>query len=350
MSQSRQPDPPFNKTEDSLALVRLADADARALDARLAARAGDVTGPPLAHVDSRRVERVDALLQLIATWPVNGDDAGEALVQATLDRARAARQRERFATQAQMLAEAGPAGGPAWRQVASAAFAAIIALALLLPALEHNRFEARRTQCAANLSNAGEAMAAYAGDHNGNMPRDRVEPGAPWFHVGQAPGPDGTVTSNSAHLFLLVRKGYVEPDKLACPENRHAALRVDPAAHDWPNADAVSFSYHNQYTDQPHRLEEKAPLAVLADRNPLFTIRVGELRFDADAPRVTPSRAHAKRGQNVLRGDGSVHWQVRPLMRIPGTNSATNIWVADGVTEFTGHETPTGPADSFLVP
>ncbi|MEX0885198.1 MAG: hypothetical protein WD009_02055 [Phycisphaeraceae bacterium] len=355
MTQTRPPEP----DERPLPLIRLSSADAEALDAILAARAGDPTGPALARVDNERAHRVQGLLDVIGAWPAGeadeglaGDEAAvDALVEATLERARHARQRERFATQAQMFSEAGPGPGPGWRQVASGAFAAIIALALLLPALEHNRFEGRRVGCAANLSQAGLAMGGYAADNNGDMPRGRTEPGAPWWRVGQpAADENAPVPSNSAHLFLLVRQGYIEAHQLTCPENHRAHGRIAEDAQDWPSADAVSFSYQNQYTAEPQKLADQNHLAVLADRNPLFRIRVGEFRFDAESPRITPSRAHARRGQNVLTADGAVRWQVRPLIRVPGSGQVTNIWVADGVTEFTGHEIPSGPGDSFLVP
>lgn len=349
-------DTPIGSNEPAPAIRQLSDEDARALDALLGAEAGDgVTG--VWGGDPARLRRVSALLNLLdAATPAPGSAPGsvpdDALVARTMTAIEQARQRERFASQVQMLSTSDGSIGASWRQVLSAAAVFVIGLSLLLPFMDRSRAESQRIACAANLMDAGQAFGAYAADFGGVMPRGRVEPGSAWWHVGQTPkSDDAPVRSNAAHLYILISRGYLQPEQLACPENPHA-LRSEhrEGIRDWASAEAVSYSYQNQYTDQPFQLLATPNLAVLADKNPLFVIRVGRVAFDQDAPRAAPSKVHDNRGQNVLKADGTVAWTLRPMIRRAGQRGVDNIWVAQGVDRYTGNERPSSPDDSFLVP
>lgn len=352
--QSNQPSSPSSTEPPGVArpawVRHLSEPDAEVLEALLGAMNRDASGGTAQQRDPQRTQRVQALLTLLDALPEEEDDPRR--VERTLHAVEAAQQRQRLAIPpSEMRPQAG--GGFGWRHVAMAAVAAVLGLSLLLPVLEYNRAEAQRITCAANLQTAGIGFQQYAADHDGVLPRGRVQPGAPWWHVGEVPSEkDPVVRSNSAHLYLLVRGGgYVDADDLACPTNPHAPLGEMSMAHrDWHAPEQVSYSYQNQYTERPWRVEPRAHMAVLADKNPLFVARQGRVIFDAQRPFDAPSRSHNQRGQNVVLLDGSVLWTQSPVMRRPGQFYETNIWVAEGVDRYTGTELPGSRDDSFLVP
>ena len=63
-----------------------------------------------------------------------------------------------------------------------------VAIAILLPALKLAREEARAAACGSNLRQAGIAIYAYVGDHDGRLPPYSYASGlgayyqAPWWH------------------------------------------------------------------------------------------------------------------------------------------------------------------------
>jgi hypothetical protein len=244
-------------------------------------------------------------------------------------------------------------------QMLSLAGMVLIGVSLLLPVLASSRQISRQVACQRNLAEAGQAIAGYAADHAGTLPRGKVKPGIEWWHVGQPNQSDGLVRSNSAHLYLLVRdeNDYIEPETLTCPTNPHAQPeRLTDQQRDWPNHKAVCFSYQNQYTQAPIQLERDPDLAVLADKNPLFIVRTDKMT-QAKCPPDAPTRLHDRRGQNVLTADGRVSWRTRPTLhrRASPANAAyagrtDNIWTAEGITRYQGNESPRHDHDSFLVP
>ncbi|MEX1017333.1 MAG: hypothetical protein WDZ31_11370 [Phycisphaeraceae bacterium] len=344
--------------EKGVRIRYVSPADAPVLDALLdrpeaAAQAGGPS-PEAAPADAARRARISQVLSLLDyAGPDESGEEHEQGVRAALAAVQAARQRERFATQVQMLTEPEPSIGIGWRQVAMAAAVFVVAVSLLFPVLEHNRSEARRIACASNLRTAfSEGFGAYATDYNGMLPRGEVRQGNVWWNVGQRPEHEHAGSpSNTAHLFILIHEGYVDPATLACPENSTAFVRqLSANQRDWPSPEAVSYSYQNQYRAEPLRLNRNGHLALLADRNPLFVMRGGTMTFDRTTPRTAPSRIHDNRGQNVLTADGGVRWTLRPLLSVPRQGDG-NIWVADNdVKVFTGRELPASEADSFLVP
>ena len=330
----------------------LSDEDARILDALLAAtnRDPDAAGTAQQH-HPERVQRVRTLLTLLDQMPEQTDDPQ--LVQRTLDTVQAAQIRERFVEQSEM--GGAPMSRVGLRQVAVIALMFVLGGSLLLPVLERNRSAAERVACAANLRLAGESMHRYAHDHRQVLPRGKVQPGATWWNVGRTARDESEVVqSNSAHLYKLVRQRYIQADTLACPSNPNApAGQMSPSHRDWNSPEEVSYSYQNQYTEHPWRVDQHHDLAVLADRNPLFVSRSGRVIFDQSVPTDAPSRGHARRGQNVLSVDGTVEWTIRPYRPHVGQRSADNpdnIWIANGIKRYTGTERPHDGDDSFLVP
>lgn len=328
----------------------LSPADAEAVDAALMGGAGAGQALSLSNrprlQDDERGRKVLALLDLIGRCPT--DEPSADLVQRTMAAVVHARQRERFQRQVRMLAAAPQRLSVL--DIAAVAAVVVAAVSLLWPAMSTARNEARRVACANNLSAAGAALGAFAADNGGQMPRYANQAGTPWYQVGeQARDAYGPIRSNSAQLYLLVRRGYIQPQALACPENPNAPRRLSPEFFDWPSAEAVSYSYQNQYTPVPTQLEQNPGLAVLADKNPLIVIpppRPGQsihFVFRQDLPANTPSSLHGV-GQNILRADGQVSFSAQPILP-----NGDNIWLVDGVESYVGKESPQ-PGDSHLVP
>jgi len=327
-------------------ITHLSRRDGQILDAVLE------TGRSPHQADPNRAERLDHLLAVIGQCPA--EDPNPDLGDRTLQHIRQQRNEARLAAQIQMLRGDGDSGGGrfsfSWAQMGVAAAVVVIAFSLLLPMLAHNRHLAHRFLCQQNLHDASQAMGAFAADNNGILPRGDVEPGSVWWNVGEDRKPDQPVRSNSAHLYLLVRQGYASPQMLSCPSNEHVhPENLGPDRHDWPEPQAVSYSYQNQYTAEPIRLAPNADLAVLADKNPLFTSRTGRVVYDPDQPKTAASRQHNRRGQNVLTLDGAAVWRLTPTIDRPGAEP-DNIWGLRGVDRYTGTEAPRQPDDSFLVP
>jgi hypothetical protein len=343
-------DPAHQMPEPTLGVTMLRPADGDALDAWI-----DRIDRDAAPADARQA-RVAGWMALVGHDPVSPAPAD--LSERTLQRIDEARQRERFAQQIAMLRRDVPGRGFGfqWRELATAAAVILIGLSLAIPVLDRGRADARRIACSSNFAAAGMGLNQYAQNHAGVMPRMLAEPGEAWWHVGEQVKPGQATRSNSAHLFVLVRTRHVKPQTLNCPDNPHAPRRVDAddPRGDWANAAAVSYSYQNQFTTEPIRLDRVPDLVVLADKNPLFMIRVHGLDFDSAAPPTSSSRFHARvgPGQNVLSAAGHVKFTASPVVNRRG--QADNIWLLDSrpmQRTYTGNETPTDPdRDAFLVP
>ncbi|MCC7147198.1 MAG: hypothetical protein IT443_12195 [Phycisphaeraceae bacterium] len=302
--------------------------------------------------ESPRAGRVAEWMSLIGSCPV--EKPGRDLLAGTLAKVKDAEQTERFRRQIEYLTT--PSRRWNWSDMGAVAAILLVGVSLLWPSLGYTRSEARRIACANNLGAAGAAMNSYASDHQGQMPRSGNFAGVPWYRVGQnsqtGQTAQGQVQSNSAHLYLIIRQGYINPAALACPENEQAAMSLPQGQFDWPNPDAVSYSYQNQFTARPIVLEGVPHLAILADKNPLFLIRIkpgqqgAELTFRKDLPATTASRFH-RGGQNILRGDGTVLWSSQPWL--PGSER-DNIWLLHGLDHYQGTESPTRSDDAHLIP
>ncbi len=337
--------------EEHISLTgRLSANDCRALDAWMARHTGDAAGDAASHeaIPSRSAA-VERLMALVGACPA--EDPPSDLSRRTVSQVLAEEQRRRFAYQISTLAAAPPADTGRfqigrWMEIAVGAAMIIVGISLALPVLNHNRAEARRIGCATNLARASTGFGQYAASHNNTLPRVQgVKPGDVWIRVGES-GPGGKVQSNSAHLFVLVRGGYVTPQTLACPENASAMRHLGGEdLIDWPNPQAPSYSYPNQHTPYVLRIDRYPHKPVLADRNPLFEARNGVLMQNISVAPTSPSRQHGQTGQNILTADGAVKWRYSPVM-----SDRDNIWTADGIERYTGTEVPAREDDAHLVP
>lgn len=329
-------------------ITHLSEADGVVLDAMLTARAHGADSGPRPAGSSERAEKMQALFGLLDRDAA--EEPSRDLVQRTLARVEGAQQRQRFAEQVQMLASPRRTVGVGWRQIAAAACIFLIGLSVLMPVLDRQRAQAKRFHCASNLQLAGQAFRSYADANGQALPRGRVKPGAVWWNVGQPPDQDGTVNSNSAHLYILVRRGHLDADTLACPANLNAPLgQLTAEHHDWPSRRTVSYSYQTSNPLIQLRIDHNPHLALLADKNPLFIVKDGRVRFDSSASQTASSKMHGKPGQNILTADGAVIWRIRPMVPRPNAEP-DNVWVPTGVKPSTGTETPVSEYDSFLTP
>jgi hypothetical protein len=344
-------------------LYTLSPDDGRALDALLETRAAqDSTGRTAAQAGFRlaaspsnksggaaddRARRVEAVLHLLDQCPA--EDPPADLLERAMTGIANQRQKDRFARQVESVST--PPVAFRWTELIAVAAVLLIGVSLMWPVLSHSRSEARKAECQANLGAAGAAMGSYAHDHNGYMPHAAIAPGATWWGVGQTASATAPAQSNSTHLFLLVRGGYITSGQLSCPENGNAPRNLSPEMCDWPNPPALSYSYQNQFTTQPQRLADFPQMAVLADKNPLFAVSAANpraLQFRRELALDTPSALHSGRGQNVLLAGGSASWDVSPIVKHDGMDD--NIWAVNGVTSYNGTQVPTQPGDAHLVP
>lgn len=313
----------------------LSEADRQTLDALIDA---GFQIDQLPEDQRERGQRLAGLFGLLEYLP-DGGDGGDELCDRTLAAVRQARQNERDAARSTAL---GGSGGfnIRWPEMLSVAAMVVVSAALALPVLSHQRDLARQQACQANLGQVGMAFDQYAAAHAGALPAVKAHAGDTWWDTGRF-NDDGSTRSNSAHLFLLIRTGHVDPEQLACAA-RPTRVKLTLNMKDWPNAQAVPFSYQNLFGDHKPKWSGGAVITVLADKNPLFT--TGKQRDGV--PDQAPSPNHEDLGgQNVLRSDGGVEF-----IKLPVVNKDDNIWHARGHEKYTGTETPADESDAFLVP
>ncbi len=319
--------------------------DQQAFDALIAARFDpDAVEPARRDRACRLAELLGLMDHLPAPSP------GDLLAARTIDTVRRARQKERYTQQIQALSGDGRSTGLRWRELLAAAAVVLISVSLIWPSLNRARATARQDACQTNLAAAGMGFASYAAEHQGRMPAVKARPGDPWWHVNSFTE-EGRTRSNSAHLFLLIRGGYLTAEQLTCPGNPDALRRASVGMRDWPDAPSTSFSYQNQFTHHANRLNRTVRIAILGDKNPLF--QPGAYRSELDPAALSANHATLQ-VQNVLLSDGRVLRLTAPMV-----NGNDNIWQIHDKTaqyiqgrpiRYTGTETPSDENDSFLVP
>ncbi len=321
----------------------LSRADGEAVDAALRARGGgDADGQVSA--DASRVRRVEALLGLLDQYPLQEPSAD--LTRRTLNRIE--RQRSHL-----RLADAVDRGEPAaiafrWRELVAVAAVLMIAVSLGWPLLNSAKEEARRVACRDHQKAVHAGLAGFAQDNEGRMPRYTVKPGNYWNRTGTRFNPhDGSVQSNSANAYILVRRELISAQDLSCPGNPHSARHLSEKAWDFPNVFASGYSYQNQFTAEPQRLDDVPRKAVLADRNPWVRFRVNGREIVVRVLGDGPNQWHGKAGQNVLRADGSASWLDEPILDETGDHF---YMPGDSPSQRLQHnEIPVSAGDSMLV-
>ncbi|MGB2755248.1 MAG: type II secretion system protein [Phycisphaerae bacterium] len=250
-------------------------------------------------------------------------------------------------------------------------------IGILLPAVFGALDEAKKAQCANNLSQIGKACMTYASANRMKWPDAFTAGSTEWDEVGNTrddtylpsadpsttdPGDNGSdVDSNTASLWTLIVSANMSPEVFVCPaQGLHAPeTRVTEDLYtqlrDFVNELAVSYSYQNEF--KAYRLTSTtgraSSMAVAADANPqrrdfmttgsdgLTDLALDTMGFQGQEENIQEwnktlaganitdawelnSPNHKFKGQNVLYLDGHVAWWTHPYA---GPNW-DNIWVA----------------------
>ena len=115
---------------------------------------------------------------------------------------------------------------------------------------------------------------------------------------------------------------------------------------DFPSNECVAYSYQNGVNSAPVcindcRVVHTDQFVILADRTPVFCSgRFVPENLELNSPN------HQGRGQTVLALDRHAAWVTSATVGVNGDN----IWLIQGVRQYTGTERTTDPNDSFLPP
>ncbi len=250
------------------------------------------------------------------------------------------------ADRAEVLRAVGAGGGMnlarfSIRELSALAAAAVIVIGILLPSLRQANRLAQRSLCANNVWAIGAALNHYANGNDGDFPSSPAATEA-WL---VRPGHEHA--SNSAALFSLIRGRCASPEVFQCPSAGGRAFVMSADMTDFPSPQSINYSY--QYSlnvpvrrDLPRLAAVSGQMAILADATPVFT--GGAFRPECD--KQTVSKNHPDGGQNVLYLDTHVDWATDCHVGVEGDN----IWLAEGVSDYTGREKPASPTDTFLLP
>ncbi|MFQ6048214.1 MAG: hypothetical protein ACE5K7_02495 [Phycisphaerae bacterium] len=293
-----------------------------------------------------RSRRLGRLCDLLDSYDVPEPPAG--LEQRVLNRVRAEEAGISLQPAGSALpteAEGRLSGWPmvSVRELVGLAAAITIFVGVLMPGYWRGQYIARRNECAANLGQIGLALAAYANEHDGALPFAGYVREASWL---RPPQPGVRFASNSRHIYLLAKRGYVGHLRIfVCPGRSDgiAMQTEDPEQFDdFAEPANISYSTHNPGR-RSLRISIDGRMAVVGDRNPF----VHDGRFEVREALDVNSDAHGRGlGQNVLYCDGSVGWRDSAAAG-PGGD---NIWLAGQQRRYRGTETPLYVTDAFLIP
>lgn len=223
---------------------------------------------------------------------------------------------------------------------------------IALTAMQYMRYHAWRTQCQAQLAGIAKGISNYSADYDGRMPSVAMSAGSPWWKVGSQ-GQDNV--SNTRHIWLLVKGGYVGPNEFLCPGAKTGQLQpiTDQQAKelfDFPNRKYIPYSTRLICEKAPSYSSQGRKL-IISDMNPLFESlptdfgRPLELKLDDKLMKVN-SNNHGGRGQNLLFSDNSVQFV---NTRRVGINN-DDIFTLRGTKIYKGIEVPSCDEDEFLAP
>jgi hypothetical protein len=282
----------------------------------------------------------------------------EALVQATLTRLNAAAHSSQLRLTHLLDAEqkrSAYRGRGFWgKMLELSAVAAVVAMlggAAYLP-LRHARDMSWQTRCESQLGSIAQGLGQYEQSNEGRMPFVAMKEGSPWWKVGDQ-GRENQ--SNTRHLWLLVKNGYVKPDVFVCPASPFGA---EPGAYgqnflagnDFPSRQHVTYSL--RITCVPNANDPTGNREILiADVNPIFeqlpqNYSEGFLRELNKRMLQANSSNHNGRGQNIMLSDGSVQFITT---RTWGPNN-DDIYTLEGKDKYQGDEVPASQKDVFLAP
>ncbi len=259
------------------------------------------------------------------------------LVERTMGRLHAMRRSEAL-LEVRRMRRSAVSPTFSFRELGALAAAAVLVVGILLPSLRHARQRTDQSLCAANVGRIGTALSLYA-DENGSFPGGGSKGGS-WLRL-----PGMKRASNSAALFLLARQDYAVPDDFQCPAAGGQSFVKQAGMTDFPSPGAVSYSFQHSL-DRPIRPEDLAEVSeqmvILADRTPVFPDGL----FRRECVKKVVSENHSDGVQNVLY----LGLHVRSVRDCRVGVGGNNIFLAEGVYDYTGHEEPVSRTDSFVLP
>jgi len=246
-----------------------------------------------------------------------------------------------------------------WRNLAEmAAIAAVVLFfaGVSVPTVNRVRQHARQVRCQANLSQIARATSRYASDHQGRMPSVAIKKGNPWWKIGST---NQNSYSNTRPLWLLVKNGYVQPEKFRCPgrkQDKLAKLTQEQIRDrsDFPSRSYVTYSFRLT-TGRNVKVLPNGHKVLMADLNPVFeSIYEKFLKQDCNEFSLqirremlkANSRNHNGRGQNILFVNGSIGFKKTRKIGSFGDD----IFTVKGRKHYRGCELPTADNDVFLAP
>ena len=241
-----------------------------------------------------------------------------------------------------------------WRnlsEMAAVAAAIILVTAVLVPTLSFARQKYRQQRCRIQLGSIFQGLSNYISDHDGQPPAVASAAGAPWWKVGYQ-GRENH--SNTRHIYLLVKGGYVNLANFVCPGCKNGKTVQPPPSQirtyrDFPDRRFVAYSFQIRC-----RKGEGCRLlcrnVLMADRSPLFEklpdySKSLRLRLVRELLTLN-SINHRRRGQNVLFGDGRVEFLKTRHTGI----SKDDIFTLQDTDIYQGCEVPSYETDFFLAP
>jgi len=294
---------------------------------------------------------------------VESDCCPDHLVETTLGRLNHVARSEKLeqlleAEQAKTI----PFNTAAWRKIARiASMAAVILIAfgiwkVPLGVARQKYFQQR---CQMQMTNIFRGITNYASDHNEQMPAIAAPAGAPWWKVGYQGAENH---SNTRNLWVLVKGDYVDAADFVCPGHRNnrafqRKIRLDRIQlklyNDFPSRNYVTYSFRIRCPKAAtNRIT--GPTVIMADLNPLFEKLPSDfsksLKIELSRNlMVLNSFNHKRRGQNVLRRDGSVTFLTKRAVDISIDDIYTIQEMSPG-SEIQGCEIPSCLTDAFLAP
>lgn len=273
--------------------------------------------PPAATERDPHDAALRQVLGLLDLYPV--EDASDTLIDATLARVdrHEAMQEERM----QVSAGETPGVLSRWRMPDVIATAAALFLAVgigwpLWRTLQNHRIQGTSE---AHLAGIGGALGSFALDNDGRLPLDHSLFEGAFDPINQP---------HSSHLLnTLPKGGYLD----------RTLLFLTPAT-----TGPASFSYRVPAEPTSFRLTIIGPRSPLAgDQNPIiWHLRAGRSVHST----VEGSPTHAGRGQIILLGDLSTHWDD------VATHARDPIWTAQSCPSGTAPVClPASPGDVFLA-
>ncbi len=214
------------------------------------------------------------------------------------------------------------------------------------------RQQSWQTACNAQLQRIGSGLASYRNDNNGELPMVATTAGDPWWKVGYKPESNEN-QSNTRHIYLLVKNGYVGPAEFICPGTKTVnAADLEKIQfgqlRDFPGRQFVSYSFRIRCLKTTD-MQTACRGVLMADMNPLFEHLPKEfeqfkLQLDERLKKLN-SINHNRRGQNILFDDGSAGF-----VKTRSVDNDDDIFTLQNTTLYKGNERPDHEADAFLAP